>query len=72
MQEPALSKRSVNYTDASPMKFEKCSTCSMFLPADRCTLVKGPIKAGGWCEKYFTAATDDVAPAAPVPLIPRV
>jgi hypothetical protein len=55
MTGPTLSKQKAGYVDVSPMKFEKCANCSMFLPPGRCTLVRGPVKPGAWCERYFPA-----------------
>ena len=34
-----------------------CSVCSMFIPPNGCTIVKGDIAPGGWC-KYFKRSID--------------
>jgi hypothetical protein len=49
-----LSKPSVGYTDTSPMRTERCATCSMFRPPDKCTLVRGDVSPRGWCREALS------------------
>lgn len=36
----------------SPNGVERCSYCSMFIPAASCSAVTGVIDRNGWCQLY--------------------
>jgi hypothetical protein len=43
-------KGEARYTDKSPHEFKTCGNCHMFRKPQRCTLVRGTIRAPGWCK----------------------
>lgn len=45
------SKDTANYR-AYPNRDERCVRCTMFIPPDGCTAVRGEIVPQGWCD-YF-------------------
>lgn len=47
-----VTQASVRYRDAAPGAAERCGTCSMFAPPGSCTLVAGPVRPSGVCDRY--------------------
>jgi hypothetical protein len=48
-----LSQESAAYQDSAKGS-QSCENCKLFVPPSSCTLVEGPISAGGWC-KFWVA-----------------
>ncbi len=51
-----LSHSEVGYLNHSKLGAQRCAYCTMFIPLTKggpgCTLVKNPIKATGWCNRF--------------------
>ncbi len=45
-------KSEVGYEDKSTHAPDRCAMCSMFVPANSCTDVKGHIYPSGWCRIF--------------------
>jgi hypothetical protein len=53
-------KSEARYTDKSPYTSYACRNCDMFRKPQRCTLVRGVIRAPGWC-RYWESKTNEHA-----------
>lgn len=46
-----MSKADAKYQD-SPKEGQQCSACVYFQAPDKCGVVDGAVKPGGWCAMY--------------------
>lgn len=45
-------KEEVDYTDNHGNSPEQCSKCKHFVNSVTCSIVRGLIRPGGWCNKF--------------------
>ncbi len=57
-----LTKAETRYTDHGSQT-EHCSICTHFHPPDKCAIVAGDVRPGGWCN-HFHKAPKQVASSA--------
>ena len=47
-----LSKKETEYTPEAHMKAQQCGKCTHFVKPSACEIVRGEIRAEGWCNKF--------------------
>jgi hypothetical protein len=55
MPQKLMQQKQVNYRSAEDGK-GSCAMCANYMPPDKCSLVEGPISAGGMCDLFAPKA----------------